>query len=66
MLLSHFQFSAIFLTNVCMDIFGLKWSLILAGISYVLYIVANMSPLPSLMYTSKSCIENNIIVCLFL
>jgi hypothetical protein len=36
-----------------MDLFGLKWSIILAEIGYIFYIAANIKPLPVLMYISK-------------
>jgi hypothetical protein len=48
------QFSSIFLIGVCMAIFGLKWSIILAEIGYIFYIAANIYPLAVLMYLSKS------------
>jgi hypothetical protein len=47
------QFSSIALTGVCMDLFGLKWTIILAEIGYIFYIAANIKPLPILMYISK-------------
>ena len=36
-----------------MDLFGLKWTIILAEIGYIFYIAANIKPLPVLMYISK-------------
>lgn len=36
-----------------MDLFGLKWTIILAEVGYIFYIVANIKPLPPLMYISK-------------
>ncbi|CAF0789630.1 unnamed protein product [Rotaria sordida] len=47
-------FSSIFLTSISMDIFGLKWSIVLAEVGYILFIVANIRPLPSLMYISAA------------
>ncbi|CAF3155246.1 unnamed protein product [Rotaria sp. Silwood2] len=46
-------FSSIALTGVCMDLFGLKWTIILGEIGYIFYIAANIKPLPVLMYISK-------------
>jgi hypothetical protein len=37
-----------------MDIFGLKWTIIIGEIGYILYIGANIRPVPSLMYISKA------------
>jgi hypothetical protein len=48
-----FQFSAIFITSSFLDIFGLKWSIILGEVAHVFYILANIHPLPSLMYISR-------------
>jgi hypothetical protein len=36
-----------------MDLFGLKWTIILAELGYIFYIAANIKPLPILMYISK-------------
>ena len=47
------QFSSIALIGVCMDLFGLKYTIILAEIAYMFYIIANIKPLPVLMYISK-------------
>ncbi|CAF5068288.1 unnamed protein product [Rotaria sp. Silwood1] len=35
-------FSAIFLTGISIDIFGLKWTIIIAEIAYILYISTNI------------------------
>ncbi|CAF1444616.1 unnamed protein product [Rotaria sp. Silwood1] len=49
-------FSSIALTGVCMDLFGLKWTIILAEIGYIFYIAANIKPLPVLMYISAALV----------
>ncbi|CAF4895068.1 unnamed protein product [Rotaria sp. Silwood1] len=49
-------FSAIFLTGISIDIFGLKWTIIIAEIAYILYISANIRPTPIFMYTSAACL----------
>lgn len=36
-----------------MDIFGLKWTIIIGEIGYISYIVANIQPIPVFMYISK-------------
>ena len=36
-----------------MDIFGLKWSILIGEVAYILYICANIWPMPSVMYISK-------------
>ena len=43
-----------FLTGITIDIFGLKWTMVLAQIGYISYIAANILPLPSLMYLCMS------------
>jgi hypothetical protein len=49
---NRLQFSSIFLTGISMDIFGLKWTIIIGVIAVILYMGANILPLPSLMYIS--------------
>ncbi|CAF1340424.1 unnamed protein product, partial [Rotaria sordida] len=49
-------FSSIFLTGISINIFGLKWSIILAEAGYVSYVAANIYPLPSLMYISAALV----------
>ncbi|CAF5113230.1 unnamed protein product, partial [Rotaria sp. Silwood1] len=41
-------FGATFLTGISSDIFGLKWTIIIGEIAYVLYISANIRPVPIL------------------
>ncbi|CAF1619503.1 unnamed protein product [Adineta ricciae] len=48
--------SAIFLTSTSMDIFGLKWAMIIAILAYALYMLANIYPLPELMYISAALV----------
>src|SRR4051812_7794336 len=36
-----------------MDLFGLKWTILVAEVGYIFYIAANIKPLPVLMYISK-------------
>lgn len=36
-----------------MDLCGLKWTIIIGEIGYILYIAANIKPSPALMYISK-------------
>ena len=52
-IMSMLQFSSIVLIGICLDLFGLKYTIILAEIAYMFYIVANIKPLPVLMYISK-------------
>ena len=52
-IMSMLQFSSIALIGVCLDLVGLKYTIILAEIAYMFYIVANIKPLPVLMYISK-------------
>ncbi|UJR22295.1 hypothetical protein I4U23_025353 [Adineta vaga] len=51
---SFLIFSSIALIGVSMDLFGLKWTIILAEIGYIFYIAANIKPLPVLMYISAA------------
>ena len=37
-----------------MDLFGYKWTIILAEFGYIFYIAANIKPIPILMYISQS------------
>ncbi|CAF3381768.1 unnamed protein product [Rotaria socialis] len=53
---SFLIFSSIVLIGVCMDLFGLKWTIILAEIGYIFYIAANIKPLPVLMYISATLV----------
>ncbi|CAF1229691.1 unnamed protein product [Rotaria sordida] len=50
------KFGATFLTSILSDIFGLKWTIIIGEIAYVLYISANIRPIPILMYIDAVCI----------
>ncbi|CAF5160148.1 unnamed protein product, partial [Rotaria sp. Silwood1] len=47
---------SIFIIGISLDIFGLKWSIILSEIGYILYIVANIYPLPVFMYISAALV----------
>ncbi|UJR32834.1 hypothetical protein I4U23_020296 [Adineta vaga] len=47
-------FSSIFLTGISMDIFGLKWTIVIGEIAYILYIGANIRPIPTLMYITAA------------
>ncbi|CAF1110563.1 unnamed protein product [Rotaria sordida] len=49
-------FSSIALAGVSMDLFGLKWTIILGEIGYIFYIAANIKPLPVLMYISATLV----------
>ena len=42
-----------------MDLFGLKWAIIIGEIGYIFYIAANIKPLPILMYISKYSSRNS-------
>ncbi|CAF1192085.1 unnamed protein product [Rotaria sordida] len=44
------KFGGTFLTSILSDIFGLKWTIIIGEIAYVLYISANIRPIPILIY----------------
>ncbi|CAF3935206.1 unnamed protein product [Rotaria sordida] len=50
------KFGGTFLTSILSDIFGLKWTIIIGEIAYVLYISANIRPIPILMYIDAVCI----------
>ncbi|CAF0755185.1 unnamed protein product [Adineta ricciae] len=47
-------FSSIFLTGIAMDIFGLKWTILIGEITYISYIAVNVRPTPALMYTTAT------------
>ncbi|CAF4059727.1 unnamed protein product, partial [Rotaria sordida] len=49
-------FSATFLTSTAVDLFGLKWAMIIGEIGYILYILANIRPLPLLMYIAAALV----------
>ncbi|CAF1230371.1 unnamed protein product [Adineta steineri] len=51
---SFLIFSSIAFIGICMDLFGLKFTMIIATIGYIFYIAANIKPLPVLMYISKT------------
>ncbi|CAF4118736.1 unnamed protein product [Rotaria sp. Silwood2] len=51
-----FVISSIFLTHMLIDIFGLKWTVIICEIGYIFYIIVNIRPLPSLMYISAGLV----------
>ncbi|CAF1125732.1 unnamed protein product [Adineta steineri] len=53
---SFFIFSSLVLIGVCMDLFGLKYAIIIAAIGYIFYIAANIKPLPVLMYISATLV----------
>ncbi|CAF1574181.1 unnamed protein product, partial [Adineta steineri] len=53
---SFLIFSSIALTGVCMDLFGLKFTIIIGAIGYIFYIAANIKPLPVLMYISAALV----------
>ncbi|CAF1357603.1 unnamed protein product [Rotaria sp. Silwood1] len=55
-LLPESQWCSIFIIGISLDIFGLKWSIILSEIGYILYIVANIYPLPVFMYISAALV----------
>ncbi|CAF1494994.1 unnamed protein product [Adineta ricciae] len=47
-------FGSIFLTGISIDIFGLKWTILIGEITYISYIAANVRPTPTLMYTTAT------------
>ncbi|CAF0882876.1 unnamed protein product [Rotaria sordida] len=49
-------FSAIFLTGISTDVFGLKWTIIIGEIAYILYISANIRATPIFMYIGAACL----------
>ena len=49
---SSFQVGSLFLTGIALDIFGLKWTINIGASAYILYVCANLRPIPILMYTS--------------
>lgn len=51
--LKIFQISSLFLTGIATDVFGLKWTLVIAVIVYMVYIIANVKPEPYIMYTGS-------------
>ncbi|CAF1032536.1 unnamed protein product [Rotaria sordida] len=53
---AFFLVSSIFLTHMLIDIFGLKWTTIICEIGFIFYIIANIRPLPSLMYISAGLV----------
>ncbi|CAF4564352.1 unnamed protein product [Rotaria sp. Silwood2] len=53
---AFFFVSSIFLTHMLIDIFGLKWTVIICEIGYIFYIIVNIRPLPSLMYISAGLV----------
>ncbi|CAF1638201.1 unnamed protein product, partial [Adineta steineri] len=53
---SFLIFSSIVFIGICMDLFGLKFTMIIATIGYIFYIAANIKPLPVLMYISAALV----------
>ncbi|CAF1286467.1 unnamed protein product [Rotaria sordida] len=49
-------FGATFLTGISSDIFGLKWTIVIGEIAYILYLSANIRPIPIFMYISAACL----------
>ncbi|CAF1206004.1 unnamed protein product [Adineta steineri] len=49
-------FSSIAFIGICMDLFGLKFTMIIATIGYIFYTAANIKPLPVLMYISAALV----------
>ena len=48
--------SSLFLTGISTDIFGLKWTMFIGNIIYMLYILANIKPEPYIMYIAAALV----------
>lgn len=48
--------SSLFLTGISTDIFGLKWTMLIGKLIYMIYIIANIKPEPYIMYIAAALV----------